>query len=170
MTIDELISELQRVKDTYGDMEVRVTTNNPINYHKEFVSKDKPTMYHLLWPGTVTLDKSDFVVTDRTPDGPDLTCDNTRYLSLGDFSIQGLNKSDLMDVAEKYHASRCGMCRLLEKTLYYEREENRCLECQQRGPLSQLPYYSKREYYCSACPYTYPTGEERQDLPSPFNF
>ena len=163
MTIDELISELQRVKDTYGDMEVRVITNNPIDYHKEFVSQDKPTMYHLRWPTSITLDKNDFMVADRTYEGPDLAYDNTRYISLGDFSIQGLNHSDILDIAEKYHALRCARCNLLQRALKEEENNGQCGFCHLHGPISQLPYYSERKYYCSACPYTYPTGEEKQD-------
>lgn len=110
MTIDELISELQRVKDTYGDMEVRVIATSPIDYSKV---RDERSLYPFIWSASFTLDKNDFVVTDRTPEGPDLFAhDNTRYLSLGDFS-NGLSCSDLRDIADKYHSFCCARCNLL---------------------------------------------------------
>lgn len=156
MTIEELITELQRVKVTYGNIEVRVTTNNPIDYHKEYVSQDKPTLYPLIWPSTVALDKNNFVVSDKTYDGPDLAYDNTRYLSLGDFSIQGMNNSDIRDIVEKYHARRCGMCDLLQQALKAEENNGTCDFCHFHGPTSQIPYYSEKKYYCSACHYNKP--------------
>ena len=88
--------------------------------------------------------------------GTELAYDNTRYLSLGDFSIQGMNNSDIRDIAEKYHARRCGMCELLQQALKAEENNGTCDFCRFHGPLSQLPYYSEKKYYCSACHYNKP--------------
>ena len=163
MTIDELISELQRIKDTYGDMEVRVLTTD-YDY-----DQDVPSVYPIIRTYSVTLDKNNFVVTDRAPEDTDPHAyENTRYLRLGDFTVQGLTYSNIRDTAEKCHALKCARCNLLHRALSRaEKKNGKCNFCQLHGPTSQLPYYSNREYYCSVCHYTYPTGEKKSTCPRP---
>lgn len=108
MTIEELITELQKIKDTHGNMEVRVTTGNPIVQHKGDDSQDTQTRCPFVFPSTITLDKHNFMVTDGIYEGYNTTYDNTMYLILGDFSIQRMNKSDIQDISVKYNVSRNG--------------------------------------------------------------
>ena len=164
MTIDELISELQRIKDTYGDMEVRVIANNPIDYSKE---RDEPGT-PLIFSTPVTLYKDNLVVTDRAPEWANpFANENTRYLSLGDFSI---HDSDMRCVYEKYHARRCGQCNMLRRALSRaeKKDGEPCSFCKLRGPLSQVPYYSEPKYYCYECHYTQPpTNWKKQTSTQP---